>query len=83
MVVGIVIEKFDPCRGGAEVYTADFARWLLDTGRQVVVIAAEWAAESLRLEPDPARTAAPAREDAIRPKRSACRRGLSGLESRQ
>ena len=38
MVIAVVIERLDPRRGGAEVYTADFIRWLLRRGDSVVVV---------------------------------------------
>ena len=42
MKTGIVINRLEPARGGAEVYTSDFVRWLLDAGHDVTVVAAKW-----------------------------------------
>ena len=39
MKVALVIPQLDPRRGGAEVWTAQWARWLLDQGHEVVVVA--------------------------------------------
>src|SRR5262249_29618416 len=42
MTIAIVIERFDPHRGGAEGFTADLVRWLLSRGHGVAVVAAQW-----------------------------------------
>ena len=42
MKIGVVINRLEPARGGAEVYTSDLVRWLLDAGHAVTVVAAKW-----------------------------------------
>ena len=44
MKIGVVINRLEPARGGAEVYTSDFVRWLLQSGHDVTVVAARWNA---------------------------------------
>lgn len=39
MKIGLVIESFDPMRGGAEHWTWQFARWLLAANHEVHVVA--------------------------------------------
>ncbi len=49
MKVGLVIEQFCPLRGGAEQWTYQFARRLLELGHAVHVVAESFAAESRHL----------------------------------
>ena len=39
MRIGLVIESFDPARGGAEQWTSQYARWLVNAGHEVHVVA--------------------------------------------
>lgn len=45
MRIAIVIERFDPKRGGAETYTAGLVQSLIADGHDVSVVAANWAVE--------------------------------------
>jgi len=60
MRVAIQIEYFDPERGGAEVYTELLARYLLEQGHQVEVMAMNWAhaPEGIEMVPVPVRSPA-------------------------
>ncbi|MEN6449651.1 MAG: glycosyltransferase family 4 protein [Thermoguttaceae bacterium] len=44
MRIGLVIEHFDPRRGGAEQWTGRLARWLLDQGHEVHIVCCDKAA---------------------------------------
>lgn len=46
MRIGLVIESFDPSRGGAEQWTSQFARWLITHGHEVHVVASRFRAET-------------------------------------
>lgn len=39
MRIGLVVQSFDPTRGGAEQWTHQFARWLLQAGHEVHIVA--------------------------------------------
>ena len=43
MRIGLVIEHFDPARGGAEQWTWQFARWLVQQGHELHVVARDFA----------------------------------------
>ncbi len=45
MKIAIVIEHFNPARGGAETYTADLVSWLASHRHDVTVFTQDWAAE--------------------------------------
>jgi len=45
MKTAIVIEHFNPARGGAETYTAALVVWLRSRGHEVTVFTQDWAAE--------------------------------------
>jgi UDP-glucose:(heptosyl)LPS alpha-1,3-glucosyltransferase len=49
MRIGLVIDQFDPHRGGAERWTADFAEQLLGRGHEVHVVACNFAPAAVRL----------------------------------
>jgi len=38
MKIGLIIERFEPCRGGAEQWTWQFTRWLLSRGHEVHIV---------------------------------------------
>ena len=43
MRIGLVIESFDPRRGGVEQWTAQFARWVAAAGHELHVVAKSFA----------------------------------------
>lgn len=45
MKIAIVIEHFNPAKGGAETYTAGLLQWLCGEGHEVTVFTQDWAAE--------------------------------------
>lgn len=45
MKIAVVIEHFDPARGGAETYTAGLVQWLAGKGHEVTVLAEDWSSE--------------------------------------
>ena len=49
MRIGLVIERFDPQRGGAEYWTFQFAQRLLARGHEVHVVAEQFSEAGLRL----------------------------------
>lgn len=49
MKIGLVIECFDPHRGGAEHWTCQFADWLLRQGHEVHVVARSFSPAGQRL----------------------------------
>jgi UDP-glucose:(heptosyl)LPS alpha-1,3-glucosyltransferase len=49
MKIGLVIEQLDPRRGGAEQWTYQFARWLLNAGHEVHVVAGGFAPAAERM----------------------------------
>ena len=48
MRIGLVIEHFDPRRGGVEQWTAQFATRLMERGHEVHVVARSFASEAIR-----------------------------------
>ena len=47
MRIGLVIERFDPQRGGVEQWTWQFARWMLAAGHEAHVFARSFAPEAV------------------------------------
>jgi len=45
MKIGLVIESFNPARGGAEQWTSQFAAWLAKAGHEVHVVASQFGAD--------------------------------------
>ena len=43
MKIAVVLDRFDPARGGLEALAAQFARWLADSGHEVHGVAASFA----------------------------------------
>ena len=77
MRVGLVVERFDPLRGGLEQWTYRFARKLADRGHEIHVVSREFA-EKTRSLPIVAHQVRPVRSPWSSPRRprrrsSACR----------
>ena len=49
MRIGLVLEQFDPARGGREQWTWSFTQRLLELGHEVHVVARSCSATALRL----------------------------------
>ena len=49
MRIGLVIDRFDPFRGGAESWTYQYARFLIEQGEQVHVVSQTFTPEGLLL----------------------------------
>ncbi|MBX3415495.1 MAG: glycosyltransferase family 4 protein [Pirellulales bacterium] len=47
MKIGLVLDHFDPRRGGVEQWTARFAHWLVRAGHEVHVVASSFADDAL------------------------------------
>ena len=45
MKIAIVIEHFNPARGGAETYTVGLVQWLCRKGHEVTIFTQDWVAE--------------------------------------
>ena len=48
MKIGLVLERFDPVRGGLEHWTWQFARFLVEFGQEVHVVAFEFHPETAK-----------------------------------
>lgn len=49
MKIGLVLDRFDPRRGGVEQWTARFARWLVRDGHDVHVVASSFADDAMAM----------------------------------
>lgn len=47
MRIGLVLDRFDPRRGGVEQWTVRFARWLVRAGHDVHIVASSFADDAL------------------------------------